>query len=68
MITSETKTFAQIFFESFLIVYKYFASTIQDLFSFLQKGFLTSQSVRLSVKSSARELVEMKTFKTMQEH
>jgi hypothetical protein len=35
--TSETKTFVKFFCEAFLIFKKYFASTIQDLFSFLQK-------------------------------
>jgi hypothetical protein len=37
MKTSEPKKCVQIFCEAFLIFEKYFASTIQDLFSFLQK-------------------------------
>jgi hypothetical protein len=35
MKTSETKKFVKIFSEAFLIKKKYFASAIQDLFSFL---------------------------------
>jgi hypothetical protein len=37
MNTSETKKCVKIFCEAFLISKKYFASTIQDLFYFLQK-------------------------------
>jgi hypothetical protein len=37
MKTSETKKVVQIFSEVFLMFNKYGASTIQDLFSFLQK-------------------------------
>jgi hypothetical protein len=37
MKTLETKKFVKIFCEAFLIFKKYFASTTQDLFSFLQK-------------------------------
>jgi hypothetical protein len=37
MKTSETKKFVKIFCEAFLIFKKYLASTIQGLFSFLQK-------------------------------
>jgi hypothetical protein len=37
MKTSETKKVVKIFCEAFFIFKKYFASTIQDLFSFLQK-------------------------------
>jgi hypothetical protein len=37
MKTSETKKFVKIFCEALLIFKKYFASTIHDLFSFLQK-------------------------------
>jgi hypothetical protein len=33
--TSETKKFVKMFSEAFLILQQYFASTIQDLFSFL---------------------------------
>jgi hypothetical protein len=40
MKTSETKKFDKIFCEAFLIFKEYFASTIQDLFSFLQKRLL----------------------------
>jgi hypothetical protein len=36
MKTSETKKFVKNFCEAFLLKKKYFASTIQDLFSFLQ--------------------------------
>jgi hypothetical protein len=32
----ETKKFVKIFCEAFLILKKYFAATMQDLFSFLQ--------------------------------
>jgi hypothetical protein len=48
MKTFETKKFVKIFFEAFLSFKKYFASAIQD-FSFLQKGFLNSQAVRIRV-------------------
>jgi hypothetical protein len=37
MKTSETQKFINIFCEAFLIFKKYFASTIQDLFSFFSK-------------------------------
>jgi hypothetical protein len=37
MKTTETKKFVKIICEAFLIIKKYFASTIQDLFSFLQQ-------------------------------
>jgi hypothetical protein len=37
MKASETKKFVKIFCEAFLIFKKYFASTIQDLFSFYKK-------------------------------
>jgi hypothetical protein len=37
MKTSEAKKCVKVFCEAFLIFKKYFASTIQDLFSFLQK-------------------------------
>jgi hypothetical protein len=40
MKTSEAKKFVQIFCEAFLIFKKYFASTIQNLFSFIQKRLL----------------------------
>jgi hypothetical protein len=44
--TSETKKFVKIFCEAFLIFSKFFASTIQDLFSFVQTNlfkFLSSE-------------------------
>jgi hypothetical protein len=37
MKTSETKKFVEIFCKAFLILKKYLALAIQDLFSFLQK-------------------------------
>jgi hypothetical protein len=37
MKTSETKKCVKIFWEAFFIFKKYVSSTIQDLFSFLQK-------------------------------
>jgi hypothetical protein len=40
MKTSETKEFVKIFCEAFLIFKKYFASTIQELFAFLQNMLL----------------------------
>jgi hypothetical protein len=40
MKTSETKKFVKIFCEAFLIFERCLASTIQDLFSFLQKRLL----------------------------
>jgi hypothetical protein len=46
MKTSETKKFVKIFCEAVLILFKYFALAIQDLFSFLQKTlfkFLSSE-------------------------
>jgi hypothetical protein len=46
MKTTETKNFVNIFWEAILIFKKYIASTIQDLFSFLQKRlfkFLSSK-------------------------
>jgi hypothetical protein len=36
--TSETNKFVKIFFEAFLILKKYFASTIKDFFHFYKKG------------------------------
>jgi hypothetical protein len=39
MKTSEPKEFVNIFFETFLILKKYFASTIQDYFQFYKKAF-----------------------------
>jgi hypothetical protein len=44
MKTSETKKLVKIFCEAFLIVEKYSASAIQDLFSFLQKRIFKFQS------------------------
>jgi hypothetical protein len=51
METSEPKKFVKIFCKAFLIFKKYFATTIQHLFPFLQKGFLNSQAVRIRVKT-----------------
>jgi hypothetical protein len=39
-----------------LILKKYFALLIPDLFSFLQKGFLNSQAVRIRVKVKIEKL------------
>jgi hypothetical protein len=51
MKTSETKKFVKVFFWGFLILKKYFAQAIQDLFSFFtKKDFLNSQAVRIRVK------------------
>jgi hypothetical protein len=44
MKTSERKKLVKIFCEEFFILKKYFASTIQDLFSFVQKRLLNFQS------------------------
>jgi hypothetical protein len=43
MKTFKTKKFVKITLRGFLIIKKYFASTIQDLFHFYKKGFLNSQ-------------------------
>jgi hypothetical protein len=60
--TSETKKYVKIFCEAFLILKKYFASIIQDLFSFLQKRFLNPQAVRIRVKKQAERDILMKNF------
>jgi hypothetical protein len=49
MKTSATEKFVKIFYEAFLIFKKYFASTIRDLFSFLQKRLFNSQAVRIGL-------------------
>jgi hypothetical protein len=41
---------------------KYFASTIQDLFSFLQKGLINSQAVRIRVKLSYKHALYSKKY------
>jgi hypothetical protein len=49
----KTKSLLRFFCEAFLIIKKYFASTIQDLFHFYKKGVLNPQVVRIRVNRNA---------------